>query len=99
MTSSSYEKIAPLRPLQHRFPNPPRAPLHARPIQGYRLYGRFGNLGCKHEEFVHRNTVILPSQQLAVGVNANSTPTLTNVSRRAFVFKILSLAFHCFGLR
>src|SRR5262249_49901511 len=27
-------KIAPLRPLQRRSPNPPRAPLHARPIWG-----------------------------------------------------------------
>jgi hypothetical protein len=50
------------------------------------------------KSFVHRNTVILPSQQLAVGVNANSTPTVTNVSRSAFVFKIVSLTFHCFGL-
>jgi hypothetical protein len=69
--------------------------------------GRFRGIGytagleiwaANTKSFVHRNTVILPSQQLAVGVNANSTPTVTNVSRSAFVFKIVSLAFHCFGL-
>jgi len=38
-------KISLPGPRQHRFPNPPRAPLHARPILGNRLNGRFGNLG------------------------------------------------------